>query len=161
MIRHNLVGHVGGYAADCPACEHEGRRPSDEKSTLDRPRTDSDVKARLDAVNWSRPDWFFLYHHLLYNVLPHEFVDKRTHSEAHHATVRRARELCDHEEFPLRVVQSPQPAPLRLYDTVGGFKILEFMEEPDTGIARVENGGGYCLLVPVSLLELARRGESA
>lgn len=48
---------------------------------------------RLAAMDWEHPDWEFLYHHLLYEVEPHNFVDKRTHRQAHEETIREAKFL--------------------------------------------------------------------
>lgn len=53
------------------------------------------------------------------------------------------------------------PSTLTLCDTVAGFKILEFMDEPDTGLARIENERGRVTVVPVVLLELADRVRRA
>lgn len=44
-------------------------------------------------IDWERPDWGLVYHQLLYTILPWNFVDKRTHRDAHEATVRRADRL--------------------------------------------------------------------
>ncbi len=48
---------------------------------------------RLAALDWEHPDWEFLYHCLLYEIKPHNIVDKRTHKEAHEQAVREAKVL--------------------------------------------------------------------
>ena len=66
------------------------------------------VQEQYDAVDWSNPDWEFLYHQLLYEVKPHNIYDKRTHREAHEETLREARRLRASEDELVKQVKTEQ-----------------------------------------------------